>query len=172
MTSSQPQHAAERLWQRFGEMFGSRFFESYGQKPSDSWKEAVKELRTDQVKAALSKVRNSGAAHPPSLPEFVALARNVKPQAPRVEVPPAYDPFHGFGQRCLLQFVLHHEQQLDEQQLVRLAEVKNRIVEQHRADGDSGDAKEWGEVLLEAFSACLRSAPMQPPVTTTRAVPT
>ena len=73
--------AAERLWQRLGEMFGTRFAEAYGPRPPDSWVEAVGELRYDQIRGALAKIRNAGLAHPPTLPEFLGFAKGIT-QAP------------------------------------------------------------------------------------------
>lgn len=69
--------AAERLWLRLGEMFGTRFAESYGPQPPRSWVEAVGDLRYDQIAGALVRIRNANLAHPPTLPEFIGYAKNI-----------------------------------------------------------------------------------------------
>lgn len=61
-------------------MWGARFYDQFGEKPSDSWIEGVGDLTTLQIREALTKIRNSGASHPVSLPEFRAIARNVAVQ--------------------------------------------------------------------------------------------
>lgn len=156
MTSSQQQHAAaDRLWQRFGEMFGSRFFESYGQKPSESWKEAVKELRNDQVKTALAKVRNGGSPHPPSLPEFLSLAKNVRPVELRTEPPKPFDWYQGFGQHTLLRFLVLTTQDVDETLLTRLVVIKNKLLEQCRAANGKEEAEEWRALMLDEFAKAM-----------------
>lgn len=148
-SSSYADNASARLWDRFGEMFGARFYESFGSVPSQSWKDAVCELRADQVKAALSKIRNSGSPHPPSLPEFVALAKNVTivhlaPSAPR------YDDYHALGQKWLLGFLITHD--VTQEKLPGVVAVKNRIVDQFRDSGDiNGNVKEWYDVATAAF---------------------
>lgn len=156
MSSSQTA-AADRLWQRFGEMFGARFFESFGPKPSESWTDAVKELRHDQVRAAIGKIRNSGAAHPPSLPEFVALAKNVKPQEfNRPADKPVGDDYVLLGNRWLLAFLLRTGG-VPEDAIPWLVELKNRIVEDYRSSGDTCGGEttaDWLDVAMQAFDAC------------------
>lgn len=124
MSSSQ---AAERLWQRFGEMYGARFFEAFGPKPNDSWKSAVQELRNDQVRKALSKIRNSGSPHPPSLPEFLALARNVSPVPTTTTVVKDMDPAAISANWCLLSFMID-KGPFTEGVVTNLVATKNEIV--------------------------------------------
>lgn len=100
------QNAATRLWQRFTEMYGARFLESFGGKPTDSWVDAMGDLSPQQVKGALAKIRNSGGAHPPSLPEFIGMAKGVMPEvirssAPRIDM----SNIARYGNRALMAFV-------------------------------------------------------------------
>ena len=154
MNSSQTA-AADRLWQRFGEMFGARFFESFGPKPSESWQEAVKELRHDQVRQALSKVRNSGSAFPPSLPEFVALAKNVRVVEQQPAKPQPFDWYKGFGNHTLLKFLVKSPEVTPEQ-LQALVVRKNQLVEEcRRAKGQDSEADEWRALMLDEFASTL-----------------
>lgn len=155
MSSSQTA-AADRLWQRFGEMFGARFFESFGPKPSDSWKDAVKELRHDQVKAALVKVRNSGSPHPPSLPEFLSLAKNVRPVELQPHKPEPFDWYKGFGNHTLLKFLVKAPEVTDEQ-LKALVVRKNQLVEECRGTSAQGgdEVDEWRALMLDEFASTL-----------------
>lgn len=146
MNSSQTA-AADRLWQRFGEMFGARFFESFGPKPSESWTDAVKELRNDQVRAALSKVRNSGAPHPPSLPEFIALAKNFQPYPEKQAAPVPPHPLQGAANSALLS-LLRDGGAASEDCIRQLVAIKNRIVESMPLDADQAEVR---DVLLGAF---------------------
>lgn len=156
MNSSQAA-AADRLWQRFGEMYGARFFESFGPKPSDSWKDAVKELRPDQVRGALGKIRNSGAAHPPSLPEFIALAKNVKHQEfTKQAEKPVGDDFQLLGNRWLLGYLLKSAP-IPDDVVPWLVELKNRIVEDFRNSGDTCGGEttaDWLQMAMDAFDVC------------------
>lgn len=159
--TSGSESAAERLWQRFGEMFGSRFYESFGEKPSEMWIDAVKELRNDQIRGALRRILNAGAAHPPSLPEFIALASNVQPPPPP-PAPSKYDKYHAWGQRALFAYMQLRASPIfagpdpewrgvTPDELKRLVEVKNRFVEEMRAANVEGDVREWRETMFAAF---------------------
>jgi hypothetical protein len=157
-STSYAEVASERLWDRFGEMFGARFYDQFGKDPSTSWKDAVKELRPDQVKAALTRVRNSGAQYPPGLPEFVAMAkcqRIAQPEAPK----PEYDHFHCFGQLQFFRFLQLHE--VRNAELPALIRRKNEIIDAARHDPDmqpGGDEAEMGKQLHEIlFDAWLRA---------------
>lgn len=143
--------ASKRLWDRFAEMFGARFYDQFGTEPSESWKSAVSELRNDQVKAALAKVRNGGSQYPPSLPEFIALARNVK--APQEQPKPAMqlDDFTAFANRRLFEY-LRLCGGVSEVQLPRLVAEKNRLAQQFR----EVDTEET--VTETEFAAALKKA--------------
>lgn len=146
MNSSQTA-AADRLWQRFGEMFGARFFESFGPKPSESWTDAVKELRHDQVRGALGKIRNSGSPHPPSLPEFIALAKNVQPHPQKQAAPTAIHPLQAAANGALM--ALQRDKGAASEACIRhLAQLKNQIVGQLSPDSDPAEVR---DVLIGAF---------------------
>lgn len=146
--------AADRLWQRFGEMFGSRFFESYGPKPSKSWIDACKDLRNDQVKGALNRIRNSGGPHPPSLPEFIALARNIAVQQPHYELEkPPLDVLACHGNRCLYVFLMNKNAGASRPALAAMVAEKDRVIEQYRSvtQEDPTASLEIRDKLMEVF---------------------
>ena len=151
-STSYTENASRRLWDRLGEMFGARFYDQYGSEPSQSWKDAVRELRPDQVKAALTKIRNSGTVYPPPLPEFIALARNVQPPKPVEDNASDYDYLHCFAQRCLMKFLLT-EGEATEPSLQSMLVEKNRIVENCRsiATEEKLTAEEVRESLFKSF---------------------
>lgn len=159
-TNSSP--AAERLWQRFGEMFGARFFESFGPKPGESWRDAVDELRHDQIKAALSKIRNSGSPHPPSLPEFVALAKNVR--LPEPSAGAEFDVFHRLGQLAMLSF-LRTNGAASEDSLRKVVAAKNEIITSARPSDrhkpSEAELREVSDVLEAAFKRLWAPMPAQ-----------
>jgi hypothetical protein len=139
--------AADRLWQRFGEMFGARFFESFGPKPSESWTEAVKDLRHDQVKGALSRIRNSGSAHPPSLPEFISLAKNIQPYPERPAAPAPVHPLQGAANGALLS-LLNQRGPASAECIRELIAAKNKIASTLPPDSDPAEVR---DVLLGVF---------------------
>lgn len=153
-STSYADNASKRLWDRFAEMFGARFYDQYGSEPSEAWREAVAELRGDQVKSALTKIRNSGAQYPPSLPEFLALARSQR--APQAKEPgPELDHFDRFGNIQFWKFLRLYD--TTPAQLPALLERKREIVNAARNDPEmqlGGDeAAQGGELHEILFSA-------------------
>lgn len=156
-STSYTENASRRLWDRFAEMFGARFYDQFGSDPSPAWRDAVEELRADQIKSALTKIRNSGAQYPPALPEFIALARSQRLPQP-AEPAPQYDHFHCFGQLQFFKFLRLH--QVSNDQLPKLIQRKNEIIDAARNDPDmqEGDATEMGTQLHEILFAAWRKA--------------
>lgn len=156
-STSYTESASRRLWDRFAEMFGARFYDQFGSEPSPAWRDAVEELRADQIKSALTKVRNSGAQYPPALPEFVALARSQRLQQPAEPVS-QYDHFHCFGQLQMLKFLRLNNVHND--QLPTLIARKNEIIDAARHDPEmrDGDALEMGTQLHEILFSAWRKA--------------
>lgn len=152
-SNSYAENASRRLWDRFGEMYGARFYESFGSEPSKSWTDAVRELRHDQVRVALAKIRNSGQVHPPSLPEFVALAKNVVLQEPKVQGP-QLSTVHAYGNRALLSW-LRVKGAVSAASLRKIVAEKNRLCEAYDLIcRDEPEASfEMRDKLFEAWDA-------------------
>lgn len=157
-STSYADNASRRLWDRFGEMFGARFYDQFGSEPSEAWVEAVGEVRADQIKSALTKIRNSGAQFPPSLPEFLALARSQRPpQAEERGSGPKLDHFARFGNIQFFKFLRMHDVQ--NSQLPALIKRKDEIIEAARLDPEmqlGGDKNEQGRQLHEILFAAWR----------------
>ena len=157
-STSYADNASRRLWDRFGEMFGARFYDQFGSEPSQAWVEAVGEVRADQIKSALTKIRNSGSQYPPSLPEFLALARSQKP--PQVEERDTglkLDHFARFGNIQFFKFLRTYD--ADNSQLPELIRRKDEIVDAARHDPEmqlGGDKNEQGKQLHEILFAAWR----------------
>lgn len=67
-------------WGRFGQMFGARWADNFGPRPSAEWSQLFAELRPDQISGAFSRVKDHQPPYPgwlPSLPEFSTFARAV-----------------------------------------------------------------------------------------------
>lgn len=77
MTPEQLKH----LWRLLGQTWGSRFAENYGPTPNEAWSAALESITVDAAKYALRKLVLSGSPHPPTLPEFLVLARSATPPA-------------------------------------------------------------------------------------------
>lgn len=132
-STSYADNASRRLWDRFAEMFGARFYDQYGSDPSEAWTEAVVELRGDQVKSALTKIRNSGAQYPPSLPEFLALARSQRPPQ-KFDHSSDLDKFDRFGNIQFRKFL--HLYDTTPAQLPELLRRKREVIDAAREDPD------------------------------------
>lgn len=68
----------KNFWTRMVEMYGPKWTSQAGEKPTELWSKAVSALSDDQVRTALGKCIKSGDRWPPSLPEFLTLARGEK----------------------------------------------------------------------------------------------
>jgi len=155
-STSYADNASKRLWDRFADMFGARFYDQYGSEPSEAWIEAVGEVRGDQIKSALTKIRNSGAQYPPSLPEFLALARSQRqPQQSPIDAQ-HFDHFDRFGNLQFFKFLRLYD--TTPEQLPALLERKRDIIDAARSDPEmqlGGDATaqgaELGEILFTAW---------------------
>ncbi len=66
------------LWGRMTEIYGHRWESSYGSKPTETWSRALSALSKDELKRALSACLKRADPWPPSLPEFIAMARPPK----------------------------------------------------------------------------------------------
>lgn len=90
-TRSSPQSSTDKsprtrkLWRSMTDLYGARWLETYGDEPSAVWTNQIEPLTDAQVKQALQTILKSASAHPPSLPEFLGYARNVRPAAPPTE---------------------------------------------------------------------------------------
>lgn len=153
-STSYADNASKRLWDRFGEMFGARFYDQFGSEPSEAWTEAVTEVRADQIKSALTKIRNSGAQYPPSLPEFLALARSQRAPQPKDDAV-RFDHFEAFGNIQFFKFLRLYD--TTPAQLPALLDRKREIIDAARYDPEmqiGGDAEaQGGELHKILFTA-------------------
>jgi hypothetical protein len=146
--------AVETVWRQLGQMYGSPFGEKFGPVPKDgAWVDALKDLRMDQVRSALTRIRNNATPlYEIDLPKFLQLARNAQP--PSTYTPaPSFDDFHRFGQRCLMKFVLAAETTVAAERMRDLVEAKNRLVNDFRSLNGECEvtAEEMREALFRAF---------------------
>ena len=94
---------AIRTWSNLHALFGQRWIDNYGSVPSPLWQKAIDDdLTPAQVRAGIDRLMKSAAEHPPTLPQFLDLCRNVasvRVEAPRREVDRAH--------ACTAQWFLH-----------------------------------------------------------------
>lgn len=80
-----PSHRAQRVWDRLGDWYGARFADQFGDVPSPDWCTVVDNVSNDDLVATLVLVRERHVTFPPTLPELVALVKEVR--LPRAHVP-------------------------------------------------------------------------------------
>lgn len=153
--------AADRLWKNFAEMFGTAWFDKFGTKANESWVSAVKDLRPEQIRLALTKVRNASPPYPswlPTLPEFMALARNAAPLRP-ASASMQLDDFTAFANRRLYEY-LRLCGGVDEAMLPRLVAEKNRLAKQFlEVDSEERvDEKEFRTALQKGWNRITAAA--------------
>src|SRR5579871_268735 len=66
-----------KFWKGMIEFFGQRWAESFGAEPSPLWVQAIESLTDAQLKDGIARVMKSGAQHPPTMPDFLVLARGI-----------------------------------------------------------------------------------------------
>lgn len=140
-------------------MYGSRLTRDFGDSCPDTWKRAINQLTTHEIQRGLARLLRTGASAP-TLPAFVKACRMIGeeegPSAPtgQLALPdPNYDPFHAFGQRALLAWLLTHGG-ASEVSLHAMIKAKNSIVDLYREIGqhDTVDPQELKQQLFQAFS--------------------
>lgn len=77
---------AFRVWAALAEMFGARWTQTYGKRPGPLWREALGRLTGEEVDAGLHRLLESGASHPPTLPEFLAFCASTGPSTDEIEL--------------------------------------------------------------------------------------
>lgn len=87
-SSSQPSQVMARFWRAMQHLFGLRWNQNYGEKPSPLWAAEIDRLSDAQIATAYRRLLRSGAAHPPTLPEFLELARKPTEVANTYIAPP------------------------------------------------------------------------------------
>jgi hypothetical protein len=73
--------AGEIVWKDFRETFGAAWLDKFGTYASDTWIGELKHLKSQQVRGALSKIRQYKPPYPgwvPNLPEFLGFARSLE----------------------------------------------------------------------------------------------
>lgn len=63
------------LWRLIGQTWGTRFLEQYGSDPNEAWSEVLSQVDAIAARSALRSLVMEGSPHPPTLPEFVAVAK-------------------------------------------------------------------------------------------------
>ena len=74
---------AKRLWTLLAQTYGHKFLDQYGPSPNEAWSGALSRMKASQATFAFRKLVDAGSAFPPTLPEFVQLAKG----APVLEEP-------------------------------------------------------------------------------------
>ena len=80
--SPKPNPKLDRFWKAMIQMFGTRWVTSYGQTPSELWTLGIETLTAKELKCAYRALLADASAHPPTLPEFLAFARQDSGKKP------------------------------------------------------------------------------------------
>jgi hypothetical protein len=67
----------EQVWSRLAGCFGEALARKFGDDPPPEWRSAIGELNDYQLAQGMRRLKYSGKAHPPALPEFVKLCRTI-----------------------------------------------------------------------------------------------
>lgn len=80
-----PSARAQRVWDRLGDWYGARFADQFGDLPTQDWCTVIDNVSNDDLVAVLVLVRERHVTFPPTLPELVALVKEVR--MPRAHTP-------------------------------------------------------------------------------------
>jgi hypothetical protein len=74
--------AVDRFWQSMGQRYGSRWFDTYTDKPTQAWRECLKAFSPKDIGRAMQalELKESTRQHPPTEPEFRALLKHAARQ--------------------------------------------------------------------------------------------
>lgn len=87
MRNGWTEKAIKLFWHRMGEIFGKPWYEHNGPEANMTWQASLVGLALDQVAATLNHYRKSGDAFPPNLSQFMAAAKQFRPQPAHVALP-------------------------------------------------------------------------------------
>lgn len=159
--SSKAKRRAFFLWNRLRQMYGSRFLDQFGTEPNDLWITAVDGLLDAQIKLALQRLVREGSQHPPTLPEFMAIA--TKPQSSTVNTYTApanvgtwqklaNRAFHDVLKESLLHGRTLYDPERSEEVLEALRKLKATYAEAYGSDPSAAEQAEF----MESVRAMLR----------------
>lgn len=82
--------AVTRFWQSMGERYGNRWFEAYGVKPTQAWRDCLQPFSPKDIHGAIEALalKDHTRQHPPTEPEF----RMLLSQAVRRGATPSENP--------------------------------------------------------------------------------
>jgi len=63
------------IWKRMASIYGHKWTGTYGEKIDSIWRRALQSMPVDRLKLALARCGKRSDPWPPSLPEFIKLAR-------------------------------------------------------------------------------------------------
>lgn len=66
----------DAIWDLLSQTWGAKFIDQYGPRPNDAWSGMLEAVDCDSARAAYRALVLSGTPFPPTLPEFLAEARN------------------------------------------------------------------------------------------------
>jgi hypothetical protein len=93
-----PSARAQRVWDRLGDWYGARFADQFGDLPTQDWCTVIDHVSNDDLVAVLILVRERHVTFPPTLPELVALVKEVR--MPRTHAPSIAEQLAAFVARA------------------------------------------------------------------------
>lgn len=73
-------HEIAQVWDALGQMYGSRFYEQYGESANEAWLAALTSMTLGAALYAIRALVRDGSDFPPTLPKFSALASQYRPR--------------------------------------------------------------------------------------------
>jgi hypothetical protein len=75
--------------------------------------------------------------------------------------PPSFPKFHGFGQRCLMQYLMRAEDQISDREVQQMVAAKNKLLQDFRAldaEGETVTAEQVKDAMFRAFQRITQRA--------------
>lgn len=68
---------ANKFWQRMLELYGVKWVNSYGDRPTEMWINFIDSLENYQITWAIKSLMNTGDSFVPTMPQVAALAKSA-----------------------------------------------------------------------------------------------
>jgi hypothetical protein len=144
-------------------MYGNKFTAAYGESPSQMWTVTIAGFKDFEIERGLRKLLFKGSGTPPTLPQFVAACKyseDDEPISAPVDAPKIASQFNEpvwcHGQKCFLIFLWKSTRKYSEDEMKKLIDIKNRLVNDYKRILAEDDTLTGGDIRDALFQAWER----------------
>ncbi len=137
-----------KIWQTIADCYGARWNKSYGDLPPRTWCQLFKSLTNQQVAQAIPKLTEHYPHHPPTLGEFIEVARLGIARAPALRDPVDDMSHYATGANKVMMAIVKEKNGVSDYVLDKLLNEKRRVVNQYEVMAADKEIKvDWKEFI-------------------------